>query len=120
MSILVDDEERRVTFLYRLEEGVAEGSFGMHCASMCGINKGVIERAEQAAEEWEATSRVGRVLKVTAGQDASGGKEVPLGLLSDIACIMKESNSELEEGEEVSKGLSERGLEELMKCIEML
>src|SRR5947209_446552 len=37
MKILVDDEKRKVTFLYKLEEGVAEGSFGMHCASMCGI-----------------------------------------------------------------------------------
>ncbi|KAL8868623.1 MAG: hypothetical protein Q9174_004870, partial [Haloplaca sp. 1 TL-2023] len=30
MKIEVDDEERRVTFLYKLEEGVAEGSYGMH------------------------------------------------------------------------------------------
>src|SRR5690606_34955419 len=28
MAILVDKEERQITFLYRLEEGVAEGSFG--------------------------------------------------------------------------------------------
>ncbi|KAL8946473.1 MAG: hypothetical protein Q9222_007134, partial [Ikaeria aurantiellina] len=30
MRIHVDDEERRVTFLYKLEDGVAEGSYGMH------------------------------------------------------------------------------------------
>ena len=121
MSILVDDEERRVTFLYRLEEGVAEGSFGMHCASMCGINKGVIERAEQAAEEWEATSRVGRIMKGATGQETGTGGNVPLGLLSDLAWIMKQERVEVvEEGEEVGKGLGEMGLEELMKCIEML
>src|SRR5690606_20482382 len=58
MQIHVDEEERRVTFLYRLEEGVAEGSFGMHCAAMCGIQGRVIERAEVAAREWEHTSRL--------------------------------------------------------------
>jgi DNA mismatch repair ATPase MutS len=29
MQISVDDENRKVTFLYKLEDGVAEGSFGM-------------------------------------------------------------------------------------------
>lgn len=37
-----------VTFLYKLEDGVAEGSFGMYCASMCGIPLKVVERAEVA------------------------------------------------------------------------
>src|ERR1700753_2110093 len=58
MRIHVDDEDRRVTFLYKLESGVAEGSFGMHCASMCGIPKKVVERAEDAAKEWEHTGRL--------------------------------------------------------------
>ena len=64
MAIMVDEEEKRVTFLYRLEEGVAEGSFGMHCAAMCGINRGVIDRAEEAAREWEHTSRISQKLKI--------------------------------------------------------
>src|SRR5256885_1277386 len=34
MQIHVDDDHRRVTFLYKLEDGIAEGSFGMHCAAM--------------------------------------------------------------------------------------
>ena len=58
MRIHVDDENRRVTFLYKLEDGVAEGSFGMHCASMCGIPAKVVERAEIAAREWEHTSKL--------------------------------------------------------------
>ncbi|KAK0647080.1 DNA mismatch repair protein MutS [Cercophora newfieldiana] len=53
MQVLVDDAERRVTFLYKLEDGVAESSFGMHCAAMCGIPIGVVERAEVAAREFE-------------------------------------------------------------------
>ncbi|KAL8814089.1 MAG: hypothetical protein Q9223_006660, partial [Gallowayella weberi] len=57
MQIDVDDQERRVTFLYKLEDGVAEGSYGMHCASMCGIPRKVVERAEGAAREWEHTGK---------------------------------------------------------------
>ncbi|RMZ77096.1 hypothetical protein DV737_g4557, partial [Chaetothyriales sp. CBS 132003] len=112
MAILVNEEERRVTFLYRLEEGVAEGSFGMHCASMCGIHKGVIVRAEEAAEAWEHTSKVGKRLGKAAeavGKGAEGGAELPLGVLSDVASILKEE-----------EGVGDRALQELMGAIERL
>lgn len=88
MQILVDDEERRVTFLYKLEDGVAEGSFGMHCAAMCGISKGVINRAEEAAHEWEHTSRISQKLKVKE-EEGSEGQALPLGILSDIAAVLQ-------------------------------
>ena len=109
MAILVDDEARRVTFLYRLEPGVAEGSFGMHCASMCGIRSAVIVRAEEAAEEWEHTSRLGKKLKDGGNLDVQE-REVPLGIVSDIAAILGD--------EEV--GVDERVLEGLMGAIERL
>lgn len=37
MQIHVDDENRNITFLYKLEKGVAEGSFGMvsSCSPFC-------------------------------------------------------------------------------------
>ena len=108
MKILVDEAERRVTFLYKLEDGVAEGSFGMHCASMCGIPGRVVEAAEEAAEEWEHTSRLGRKLAET--RELEG--DIPLGLLSDVAALLQEEEEEQE--------FEERGLEALMKCIETL
>ena len=92
MQILVDDNERRVTFMYKLENGVAEGSFGMHCASMCGIAKNVIDRAEEAAHEWEHTSRISQKLKVKQDED-SDEQEISLGLLSDVAAFMRESST---------------------------
>ncbi|KAF2148704.1 DNA mismatch repair protein Msh6 [Myriangium duriaei CBS 260.36] len=104
MAIQVDDEERRVTFLYKLEQGVAEGSFGMHCAAMCGIPKKVIDRAEEAARSWEHTGR----LQVKA---ESGKGEVGLGWLSDVAGLLRE------EGEE-EVGL--RGLEVLRRAVEVM
>ena len=45
MAIDIDDTGRRITFLYRLEDAVAEGNFGMHCASMCGIPSDIVARA---------------------------------------------------------------------------
>ncbi|RMD44286.1 hypothetical protein DV735_g888, partial [Chaetothyriales sp. CBS 134920] len=107
MAILVDDEERRVTFLYRLENGVAEGSFGMHCASMCGIRKEVIIRAEAAAEAWEHTSKVGKKLG-KAAEGVESGAELPLGVLSDVASILTEGS------------VGDRAVQELMGAIERL
>lgn len=58
MSILVDEETRNVTFLYKLEDGASEGSFGMHVASMCDIPKVIVDEAEIAAENLEHTSKL--------------------------------------------------------------
>lgn len=90
MQIMVDEDERRVTFMYKIEDGIAEGSFGMHCAAMCGISKSVIDRAEEAAHQWEHTSRISQKLKVK--QEAENDVELPLGLLSDIAALLRESD----------------------------
>ncbi|GME33871.1 DNA mismatch repair protein msh6 [Neofusicoccum parvum] len=107
MAIHVDEEERRVTFLYRLEDGVAEGSFGMHCAAMCGINPKVIERAEVAAKEWEHTSRLKESL-----EKARESCYVPLGVQSDVAWLLRENVGE--------DAVEERGLDVLMRAIEAL
>ena len=123
MKILVDEAQRRVTFLYKLEDGVAEGSFGMHCASMCGISGRIVERAEQAAKLWEHTSKISRREKeMTTRRGSEGsedeegrGEEVPLGVVSDVVGILKGGD-----GVGVEEDVDERGLEALMKCIEAL
>ncbi|CRG88135.1 DNA mismatch repair protein msh6 [Talaromyces islandicus] len=104
MQIHVDDEERRVTFLYKLEEGVAEGSFGMHCASMCGIPNKVVENAETAAKQWEHTSRLTESL-----ERRKGGGLVGLGWWSDVAWLLRDDAE-----------VSDQGLEILRKAIEAL
>ncbi|KAK4247137.1 muts domain V-domain-containing protein [Corynascus novoguineensis] len=105
MQIDVDEEQRRITFLYRLEDGVAEGSFGMHCAAMCGIPGRVIERAEVAAREWEHTSRLKESL-----ERAKLGCYIPLGVQSDVASLLRDDGGEL----------GERGVEILLRAIEAL
>lgn len=102
MAIKVDSGARRITFLYRLESGVAEGSFGMHCAAMCGIDASIIEKAEEAAKMFEHTSRLKEKL------EGKGRLEVPLGWLSDFAWIVR--------GEEGDDG----GVEVLRRAIESL
>ncbi|PMD12460.1 DNA mismatch repair protein Msh6 [Hyaloscypha hepaticicola] len=107
MQIHVDDDNRQVTFLYKLEDGVAEGSFGMHCAAMCGIPTKVIDRAEVAAREWEHTSRLKESL-----EKARSGCYIPLGMQSDVSWVLKEALHE--------DGVEERGLNVLMKAIASL
>jgi DNA mismatch repair protein MSH6 len=107
MAIDVDDAERRVTFLYKLEDGVAEGSFGMHCAAMCGIPSKVIERAEVAAKEWEHTSRLKESL-----ERAREACYVPLGVRSDVAWMLREDDT--------AEGVNERTLDVLRRAIASL
>lgn len=111
MKIDVDDAERRVTFLYKLEPGVAEGSFGMHCASMCGIPTKVVERADEAAKQWEHTNRLKESL-----ERRKGGGLVGLGWWSDVAWALRASTGDAGENTDVS----DRGLEVLRKAIEAL
>lgn len=107
MRIHVDDESKSITFLYKLEEGVAEGSFGMHCAAMCGIPDKVIQNAEKAAKAWEHTSRLGERMEVNKDE---GGVYVPLGLQSDVAWVLREG----------SDGVGDRALEVLLEAIAAL
>ncbi|KAH9822948.1 Component of the post-replicative DNA mismatch repair system (MMR) [Teratosphaeria destructans] len=114
MAVKVENEIRDVTFLYKLEDGVAEGSYGMHCAAMCGINNRIIDRAEQAAQSWEHTGRIRESL-----EKAKESGWMPLGMLSDVAWMLKESGDEVEEAGEGS-GVSERSLEVLRRAIAAL
>ncbi|KAK0642121.1 muts domain V-domain-containing protein [Cercophora newfieldiana] len=98
MQVLVDDVLRRVTFLYKLEDGVAESSFGMHCAAMCGIPTGVVERAEVAAREWERRGQL-----KAGGGDVEEEPEpanpteaacyIPLGFLSDVSNMLRDEGA---------------------------
>ncbi|EEQ32901.1 DNA mismatch repair protein msh6 [Microsporum canis CBS 113480] len=113
MRIHVDDAERRVTFLYKLEDGVAEGSFGMHCASMCGIPSKVVEGAEVAAKQWEHTSRMKESL-----EKRKGGGLIGLGWWSDVSWILKGSQQAIDGATQQRD--TDRGIDILLKAIEAL
>ncbi|KXX75457.1 DNA mismatch repair protein msh6 [Madurella mycetomatis] len=103
MRVYVDDVHRRVTFLYKLEDGVAESSFGMHCAAMCGIPGEVVEKAEVAAQEWEHTSRLKESL-----EHAKAGCYIPLGVLSDVSNMLQDDGH----------GMTEHAVDVLLRAIE--
>lgn len=89
MAVRVEPDAREVTFLYRLESGVAEGSYGMHCAAMCGIPEKVIQRAEEAAKSWEHTGKIKESL-----ERAKESTWLPLGMLSDVSWLLRDVNDE--------------------------
>ncbi|KAI5808526.1 DNA mismatch repair protein msh6 [Peziza echinospora] len=112
MAIDVDEAERRITFLYKLEEGVAEGSFGMHCAAMCGIKKEIIDRAEEAARMFEHTSRLKERLEQHREE-----AYVPLGMQSDFAWLVSEKDRA---GGEDERRFTEESMLVMLKAIEAL
>lgn len=75
MATGFDDENRELIWLYKLVEGVAPSSFGTHVASLAGVPKDVVERADVVSKDFArqfaerlAGRTVGRV-PVTAQVD---------------------------------------------------
>ena len=88
MAILVDDDTRNVTFLYRLEDGRSEGSFGMHVATMCGISREIVDNAQLAADKFEHTTRLIKEKQLANSGIEGEVVEIPLGLQSDFARLV--------------------------------
>lgn len=98
MAILVDQASRNITFLYKLEPGASNGSFGMHVASMCGVPKDIVDAAEVAAQELEHTSKLKKV------KNQKLLSELPLGLQSDFSWLLnRDITPEVREYGEVVK-----------------
>lgn len=81
MAIDFDDANRRITFLYKLEPGRAPGSFGMHVAAMCGIDRKIIDAAELAARE---------VMTEKQALSMSSSEGEQLGRMSDVLWYVSE------------------------------
>ena len=48
------DGTRQVTFLYKLEDGLAEESFGVECARLAGLDERILRRAAEMGRKMEA------------------------------------------------------------------
>lgn len=84
MAIDVDVKSKNVTFLYKLEEGRSQGSFGMNVASMCGVAPDIVLAAEKAARSYEHT----QMLK----SKQKDGPAVSLGLASDAIWSIRQGD----------------------------
>jgi len=53
-----DETEKDLTFLYKLTEGLASKSFGIHCAKLAGLPNELLKVAQVKADELEKISQV--------------------------------------------------------------
>ncbi len=75
VNVMVRDTGGRVVFLYRIEEGSTDQSYGIHVAAMAGVPSKVVRRARKVLTDLEA----GRHLKPGGG----GENQLELKLESD-------------------------------------
>ena len=51
------DGKRVITFLYRVEEGIASGSYGIECARLAAVPEELLKVAARKAEEMQGIMR---------------------------------------------------------------
>jgi len=112
MSVLVDEEIREVTFLYKLIDGISEKSYGMNVAAMAGVPHEVVAKAEEAARDFELGSKLAKSL-----EQSGRGAEVSLALQSDFAWVTRLA-SKKDEDDDI-KDITRR-LKTFMKVVEAL
>ncbi|KAN0035045.1 hypothetical protein ACTFIV_001585 [Dictyostelium citrinum] len=56
MTCHVDEEAKKVIFLYKLASGVCPNSYGLHVASMAGLPREIISKAEEKSTQMEKDS----------------------------------------------------------------
>lgn len=73
VNVIVRETDGGVAFLYRMEDGSADRSYGIHVASMAGVPGRVLRRAAQVLSDLEA----GRHL-LPSGEEPGGQLALPL------------------------------------------
>lgn len=73
-NVAVKETGKKISFLYRVEPGAADRSYGIHVASMAGVPGSVVRRAERVLEDLEK----GKHLLPAGGSSDSGQMSLPL------------------------------------------
>jgi len=105
MACIVDEENKKVTFLYKLTKGVSEKSHGMNVAHMAGVPDEIVDRAREVASEFERTHTI-RI---------SEHKHLSLARLEDFRTIIEgtsNSKNPLEVVRTIIKSLSPKVVEQ--------
>ncbi|KAJ2849422.1 DNA mismatch repair protein msh6 [Coemansia brasiliensis] len=90
MACAVDEAQHRVTFLYRLQHGVASKSHGMNVAAMAGVPAPIVARASAIAEQFEQRLRQRRRRAAESASTAADASQLlPLPLQSDFANLLR-------------------------------
>lgn len=114
MGIVVDQTSRNITFLYKLEDGSAPGSFGMNVAAMCGIAAAIVDNAEVAAKEYEQTQKLKLHLEEQQANNFS------LGLQSDFAWYYGKSDVLEKDILRYDEPVKQKALSNVFKMIDTL
>ncbi|KAI0031342.1 muts domain V-domain-containing protein [Vararia minispora EC-137] len=83
MQTMVNDEERELTFLYKLVDGIATGSFGTHVASLAGVPSDVVSRATVVSEDFANQFRA----RVEGKRARTAEARIPLVAQADFAFL---------------------------------
>ncbi len=70
MTIEIKEQDNEIIFMHRVISGVANRSYGIHVASMAGVPKPVILRAEAVLKQLESDQKVGKDLRTLTLFDA--------------------------------------------------
>ncbi|KAJ1941014.1 DNA mismatch repair protein msh6 [Linderina macrospora] len=100
MACAVNEEEHRVTFLYRLTRGVASKSHGMNVAAMAGVPVSIVKQANEIAETFErGVKQRQEDNQMDVDTDADVEDDVvPLALQSDFANLLRMAALESKRG----------------------
>jgi len=58
-NVLVKEEEGNILFQHKIAKGSTSRSYGVHVASLAGVPKGVVKRAEEILERFEGNGKKG-------------------------------------------------------------
>lgn len=73
-NVVVRETGNRIAFLYKVEEGGADRSYGIHVASMAGVPSQVVRRARKVLQDLES----GKHLLPAGGRSSTGQMTLPL------------------------------------------
>ena len=100
----MDEEEHRITFLYKLVPGICGKSFGMNVAAMAGVPDSIIKKAAAVADEFEKTNR----LQDTSYKMDLDQPQMSLtpAVIADASYLLKEPNPDPKTLRRIIQGLS--------------
>jgi len=73
-NVIVRETGNSIAFLYRVEEGSADRSYGIHVAAMAGVPPSVLKRARRVLQDLES----GKHLLPSSSRDETGQMTLPL------------------------------------------
>lgn len=86
MSYVSNDDERTVSFLYKVADGVSPKSYGMNVAAMAGVPAAIVDVADATAKQFESDQRARQ------GRATQERSSLPLTALADFSALFKRNN----------------------------